>query len=581
MTALARQTLDILRLHRRGLLIFYLFFAGIAISVVTPAFSMALAALEPVTGEAAISAGGLLQFLTSPGGLLWLAITLTLAVLVVVLQQAGMILIASSRGRTDYKIVLSSLWGVARRFRLLFTLTVIQVAAHWLLALPFLLAIGLAYHRLLLPYDVYYLKLERPVELWWFGGIAGGALLGAMIVNGWLYLRWILAAPLVMLDNRALKAALRDSARLTRGQRLPAIAALLSGFAAVVILPVVVALAFRVIGSQMLAIIPSNMDLLLPLMLLYAALYILFTISMAFLGIAAYSTLIYAIYRRATGRHPRPALQRLSRNAGPLAWSAEVLLIVLAASQAWLVVQSFDFPDEVTVTAHRGSAIKAPENTRSAIEQAIDDGADFVEIDVRMTADGILVLWHDDDMKRVFGRDEKISDITYEEALELDAGSWFGPEFKGERILSLEQAITITRGRAGLYIDMKADADTPTLPRDTVALLQQQEALDGTVVAAADALVLNEVKRLEPSLKTALLAQFIVGPLRRESFDILGLRHNRVTAATIAEARHAGHQLHVWTVNRRDAMTRFIDLGVDNIITDRPDVLIDVKRCPA
>lgn len=578
MTALARQTLSILRLHRRGLLIFHLFFAGLAVALVTPAFSMALAVLEPVTGHAAISAGGLLQFLTSPGGLLWVAMTLMLAALLGVLQQAGMLLIAASPGHSEYRIVLVSLWGVMRRVRRLFVLTVIQVVAHGLLALPFLAAIGLAYQQWLLPYDAYYLRLERPLELWWFAGIAGVALLGAIIVNGWLYLRWMLAVPMVVLDNRPVKAALGESARLVRGQRLPAVTALLTGFAAVVALPIVAALVFRVAGGQLLLIAPATMGVLLPLVLLCVALYILVTISLAFLGVAAYSVLVYAIYRRATGKHSRPKLQRLPGRAGPLAWSAEALLIALALAQGWLVVQSFDFPDDVTVTAHRGNAVMAPENTRSAIERAIEDGADYVEIDVRMTADGTPVLWHDADMKRVFGREGKISDITYEEALSLDAGAWFGAEFEGERILSLEQAISITRGRVGLYVDIKPDRDTPSLTRDTVALLQQHNALDGTVVAAADALVLNEVKRLEPSLKTALLAQFIVGSLPGDAYDILGLRQNRVSAAAVAKAHHAGHELHVWTVNRPEAMTRFIDMGVDNIITDRPDVLVELLQ---
>lgn len=578
MTALTRQTLATLRQHRRSLLIFYLFYAGIALSVLTPAFSWALAALRPVTGRAAINAGDLVQFLTSPGGLLWLAATAALAVFLLVLQQAGMILIAESRSRTEYTSVLSALWGVARRFRQLLTLTIIQIIAHGLLALPFLLVIALAYQQLLSPYDLYYLRLERPAELWWFSGIAGGALLCVMIANGWLYLRWILAVPLVALDNRPARATLRESTRLTPGLRLPAVAALLVGIAALVILPIAVTLAFRGIGSQLLQVMPTRMDLLLPIMLAYAAVYILATITLAFLGIAAYSMLLYTIYRHASGEHRAPMPQPLSRNAGPLAWSAEALLIVLAVTQSWLVVQSFDFQDDVTVTAHRGSAIKAPENTRSAIEQAIEDGADYVEIDVRMTADGTLVLWHDADMKRVFGLNDKISDITYPQALELDAGSWFGPEFAGERILSLSQAIAITRGRARLYVDIKPDADTPTLTRDIVKLLQREDALDGTVVAAADSVILNEVKRLEPSLRTALLAQFIVGPLRRQQFDILGLRQNRVTAAAVAEAHHSGHELHVWTVNRREAMSRFIDMGVDNIITDRPDVLVDLLR---
>lgn len=578
MTALTRQTLNILRRHRRGLLIFHLFFAGITLAVLTPAFSLVLTALKPATGQAAISAGGLLQFLTSPGGLLWVALTLMLAALLLVLQQAGMLLVAAAGGRTGYRAVLAALWGVARRFKRLFTLTIIMVTAHGLLALPFLLVTGFAYQHWLLPYDTYYLRLERPAELWWFAAIAGTAWLSAMIVNAWLYLRWMLAVPLVVLDNRPARTALQESARLTRGQRVPAVGALLAGVAAMVILPVVVALVFRVVGSQLLAMAPTALSVLLPLMLLYIAIYLLITISLAFLGIAAYSALVYAIYRRASGKQPRPTLEPLPRQAGPLAWSAEALLIALAVSQSWLVMQSFEFQDEVTVTAHRGNAMMAPENTRSAIERAIEDGADYIEIDVRMTADGIPVLWHDADMKRVFGLDGKISDITYEAARELDAGAWFGPQFEGERILSLKEAIRIIRGRAGLFVDIKPDPETPTLPRDTVALLQQNNAVDGTVIAAADVRILDEVKRLEPALKTALLAQFIVGPLQRDRFDILGLRQNRVSAAAVAEAHHAGHELHVWTVNQPSAMSRFIDLGVDNIITDRPDVLVDLLR---
>ena len=578
MIVLVRQTLAILLQHRRGLLIFYLFFAGIALSVLAPVFSWALAALQPVTGEAAITTGGLLQFLTSWGGLIWLFVTSLLAVLVIVLQQAGMLLIASTQGSSEYRIVLWALWGVARKFVRLLALTIIQVAAHWLVTLPFLLAIAQLYSFFLSPYDLYYLRLVRPMELWWFGGIAGALLLGAITVNGWLFLRWILAVPLVVLDNQEVKVALRDSIRLSRKQRLPALAALMSGLAAVVIMPITVTLVFRAVGGHVLEALPQNMDLLVPIMLFYAGLYTLSTLTLAFFGIAAYSTLVYAIHERVSGAHRGPRSLRISQKAGPIAWTAEVLLIVLALSQSWLVVHSHDFTDNVSVTAHRGSSMMAPENTRSAIELAIADGADYVEVDVRMTADGIPVLWHDANMRRIFGLDGKISDITYEEALELDAGLWFSPDFEGERILTLQQAIAITRGRVGLYVDIKPDADTPTLTRDVVELLQQEDAIERTVVAAADSQVLNQVKRLEPSLRTTLLAQFIVGPLHRESFDILGLRHNRVNAASVAETHHSGQELHVWTVNQRDDMARFIDMGVDNIITDRPDVLVELIR---
>lgn len=259
-----------------------------------------------------------------------------------------------------------------------------------------------------------------------------------------------------------------------------------------------------------------------------------------------------------------------------MAWTAEILVILLALGQAWFVLQSFEQQDEVAITAHRGSAFKAPENTLSAIEQAIEDGADYIEIDVRMTADGVPVLWHDADMKRVFGLDGKISDITLEQARERDAGSWFAPEFSHERIATLEEVIRTTRGRAGLYLDIKPDPKTPELTRTVVDLLQQMDAVEGTVIAAAEWYVLAQARSLEPALKTTLLAQFIVGPLWEQNFDILGLRQNRVTPAAVSQTRQSGNELHVWTVNDPDAMSRFIDMGVDNIITDRPDVLAEL-----
>ncbi|MFN2360213.1 MAG: glycerophosphodiester phosphodiesterase family protein [Marinobacter sp.] len=576
MRILIIRTLGILRTHRRGLLVFYLFFTGIALAALTPLFSGALATLSPLTGQAAISTGGLVQFVVSPGGAVWLIATATITALLVILQQAGMTWIAASGGHREYRIALSAMWAIARNAGRLFILTVLQVSGHLLMALPFILAVLLAYQLLLSPHDVYYLRLERPPVVWWFMGISIAAALGVALCNGWLYLRWILSVPLVLLDGVSAREALRQSNHYVHGQRLPATGTLIAGLAGLVTLPILITLLFQTIGGQVLGALPERLDVLMPFTLAFAALYIFFTISLAFLAIAAYSMLIYNVYRRATGHHRRVSSADLPRQAGPMAWTVELLVIILAVSQAWFVLQSFEQRDDVSITAHRGSAFKAPENTMSAIEQAIEDGADYIEIDLRMTADGVPVLWHDTDMRRVFGLPGKISDITLEEARSLDAGSWFGPDFSSERIATLEDVISATRGRAKLYIDIKPDPDTPDLTREVVRLLQDMDAVEGTVIAAAQWYVLDEARNLEPALKTTLLAQFIVGPLWEQNFDILGLRQNRVTPAAVAQTHQSGNELHVWTVNNPDAMSRFIDMGVDNIITDRPDVLAEL-----
>lgn len=576
MKDLAQQTLSSLHTHRRALLVFYLFFTGLALAAIMPLFSGALAALRPITGQAAISTGGLIQFASSPGGLLWLAATAALTALLFILQQAGMTWIAASSASREYRIAIAAVWAVARHFRRLLTLTLLQIGGHFLIAMPFLLLVLTTYQLLLSPLDLYALRLEKPPELWWFLGACGVAALGIVLCNGWLYLRWILSVPMVLLENKDARIALRQSSHFVHGQRLPAVGALAAGLVGLILIPVIVTWLFQVISSQVLTALPEQMAMLMPVILGLIALYILFTFTAAFAGLAAYSMLIYSVYRQSTGHHQHTSTQGLPEQATPLAWTAELLIIALAVTQAWLVLQSFSHQDSVSITAHRGSPFSAPENTMSAIKQAIEDGSDYIELDIRMTSDGVPVLWHDANMRRVFGLDAKISDITLEQARARDAGSWFGPMFSDERIATLEEAIEATRGKARLYLDLKPDPETPELTSAVVNTLQRMNAVDNTIIAASEWHVLAEAQRLEPSLKTSLMAQFIVGPLHEQRFDVLSLRQNRVTPAIVAKAHRAGNELHVWTVNQPLAMSRFIDMGVDNIITDRPAVLAEL-----
>lgn len=582
MKTLITSTLNILHTRRRALLTFHLFFSGLAMAVITPAITWALASLRPVTGRAAISTGGMIEYLTSPGGVVWVLVTLNLTVLVIMLQQAGMTLIAASPPYRHYQTALGALWGTARRCLALIRLTVIQVFTHLLIALPFLAATGFAWAWLISSYDPYLLREELPSELWWFAACATVSMIGLITCNGTLYLRWILAVPCLMLRSQRPVEALRESTRLTRGHKGHATGVLASGLTAVILLPILVTLAFDQIASLLLTILPDRTAILVPAIFLFIAGYILIGIAVTFFGTAAYGAFIVNLYYRATGRSagiPAPSFRyQTPGNAGPKAWIAETLVVILALGQAWFVVDTLDQREQVTITAHRGSAFKAPENTLSAIEQAIKDGADYIEVDVQITADGVPVLWHDSDMSRVFGLKERISEVTYEDIRNRDAGSWFNTDFAGERIVTLSKAVETVRGRAGLFLDLKPDRNTPNLTRAVVELLQSRNFVDGTVIAAADWTTLQEVTQLEPELKTALLAQFIVGPLWEDNYDILGLRSNRATPAAVARAHRDNNELHVWTVNHRAAMSKFVDMGVDNIITDRPGVLSELLQ---
>lgn len=577
-TLMLTDMVRVLRHHRRALLVYYLFFTGLAVAVLVPITTWPMTAVRFLSGEAALSLGDLVAFVMSPGGWLWLFVATVAAVFLAMLHQAGMLFIAAGESGREYRLAVTALWRLGPLLPRMLLLALVRVAAHLLLALPFVLLLVATYQFWLAGYDVYTLRTQKPPELWWFAAVAVPLLVGMALVQTWLYVRWLLALPVFVFERLDVVAALAKSASLSRGKRRPVALFALSGLLALVLLPALVSVLFTSVGGPLMAWLPTHMSLLAPAVLLFVALYFVFTVAAAFLVVAVNSVLLYALYHWVVGARPRLRRAERHQRFGRLAWGVEAAVIALAVLQAGAVMRSFNEPRDVNITAHRGSSLKAPENTLSAIRQALEDGADYIEIDVRQTADGRLVLWHDRDLQRIVGLDRPIWEVPLAVARGYDVGLWFAEDFSGERIATLAEAMAVVRGKAKLYIEIKPAPATPDLTANVVRLVQSEGFVYQTVIASGSREVLREVRRLEPALPTVLFAQFIVGPFRYTGFDALGLRANRVTPGKVAKAHANGQEMHVWTVNSRHAMNRFIDMGVDNIITDRPDMLADVLR---
>lgn len=304
--------------------------------------------------------------------------------------------------------------------------------------------------------------------------------------------------------------------------------------------------------------------------------YVVLAVVVAFIAIGANSLLLLKLYLRCCGHTPTPLNELEPRATAPLAWAFELALVLLALGQLTYIAHSFDTREQIANIAHRGASWDAPENSIAAIEAAIEQGADYIELDVQQTADGTLVLIHDRDLLRVAGDRRAIWDIDYEELAQLDAGSWFSMSFAGEPVPTLEQAIEVIRGRAQLYLEIKTAPQMPNLVEDTIAELQRLEFVDDTIIAALSPRVLNQALALEPDLRSSLLVHTAIGTLASHPFNALGLRDGIVTPRQIRAARQGDYELHVWTVNNRRDMHRFIDMGVDGIITDVPALLNEV-----
>jgi glycerophosphoryl diester phosphodiesterase len=226
--------------------------------------------------------------------------------------------------------------------------------------------------------------------------------------------------------------------------------------------------------------------------------------------------------------------------------------------------------EEVAITAHRGASAHAPENSLAAVKRAIADNTDWVEIDVQETADGIIVLAHDQDLKKVAGMDLKIGEATYDQLRHVDIGRSFSPEFAGERIPTLEEVLTVCKGHAGLNIELKYYGHEKKLEERVIELVEAHDMASDVVVMSLKHEGVQKTKALRPSWTVGLLTAVAIGNLTKVEADFLAVNAKIATSTFIHSAHRRGKEVYVWTINDPVLMSDFISRGVDNIITDKP-----------
>lgn len=242
--------------------------------------------------------------------------------------------------------------------------------------------------------------------------------------------------------------------------------------------------------------------------------------------------------------------------------------------------------------AHRGSRILWPENTMVAFSGAVDLGFEWLETDLHLTADGVLVCLHDPLLDRTTDQSGPVSVLTAKDLETIDAGHSHAPgeEFpfrgRGIRVPTLEELVT-SFPEVRVVVDLKQDGLVEPLWK----LVEQFRLHDRLVVGSFSDRRLAAFRRISrgsvatstgPVRSVAALAGAVAGRAPRLAdavqFPVSVGPLRPFSRRTIASFHRRGYQAHVWTVNDPDSMHRFYDLGVDAVITDRPDLLRDVLR---
>ena len=236
------------------------------------------------------------------------------------------------------------------------------------------------------------------------------------------------------------------------------------------------------------------------------------------------------------------------------------------------------------VISHRGFSRLAPENTLASVATSIAIGADACEFDVRITADGRVVLMHDATVDRTTNGTGKISEMTLAQAQSLDAGSWKGPEFIGQPIPSLSDVFELmapSAQHAIVEIKDPAAAEAIVTPARNYAMTHR------TIALSEDPAVLRKIKAADPNITRALLCtafpkdvkgsavetDWLIDQADKASAKVVDIDYRFTSPAMIATLHHAGIKVWVWTVNAPQIMKCLIDWNIDAIASDKPDVL--------
>lgn len=222
------------------------------------------------------------------------------------------------------------------------------------------------------------------------------------------------------------------------------------------------------------------------------------------------------------------------------------------------------------ITAHRGSSIKAPENTITALELAIKEKSDYAEIDLQETKDGRIVVTHDKNIKRFTGIEKNVSDMTFEELRKLDFGKWFSLQFEGEHIPTLREMISVARGNIKLNIELKGNGASDQFVKRVVNIIEDENFEDQCIITSLDSDKLREVRSINSDIKIGSIIYLLAGRYENLDFDIFSIEASIIDQDFVIKAHEMGKEVHVWTVNEDEDMERFILMGVDNIITDDP-----------
>jgi glycerophosphoryl diester phosphodiesterase len=558
----------------------HLAWVALGFALLAPLTGFLIRFLIGLSGHQVLADQDIAWFLLSPFGLAAMILVIAVIIAISALEQASLMAVGTGHLSGRRLPVLDALAFAAARSARTLLLAAHLVARVLITLAPFIVAGAAVAWILITDHDINYYLQARPPEFWIAATVIGILLTVALVLVTRKLIAWSLVLPLVLFLDVSPARSFGESARLTAGRRSLVLRVMVAWGAAVLVLGMVVLGVIQVLGSRVVPFFHDSLSVLVVVLGAILAAWFLANLVLTAFNAASFGLAILELSERLV-----PGLEAAERTQSrePAAGfsprlTVPGLAVVLVAGVGVAVLAGFwllngiEVRDTTTIVAHRGAAGKAPENTMASAHQAIEDGADWVEIDVQESADGEVVVIHDSDFMKLANVDLKVWDGTAAQIASIDVGSWFDPAFSDERVPTLREVLAAVRGKAGVVIELKYYGHDEKLEQRVADIVDTMGMASDVAVMSLDYAGVLRMRALRPDWAIGLLSATAIGDLTRLDADFLAVNRGMATPAFVRHAQDNGKQLYVWTVNDPVSMSRMMSIGVDGIITDEPEM---------
>lgn len=251
-----------------------------------------------------------------------------------------------------------------------------------------------------------------------------------------------------------------------------------------------------------------------------------------------------------------------------------VLLVILLIN-GYIQRYSSIFKDKNSnypyVVAHRGDSVRAPENTMPAIQLAAIENNRYIEFDVHQTKDGKIIVSHDDNLLRVTGKDVYVHELTYDEVMKLDTGSWFNSDYKGTRFSTLDEVLKFLKPYdMTIQIEIKPTGYDKNLEESVINIIKDNDMVNRCMITCLKLEPLLNIEKIDKNIYTVYSMFLAWGDISEIPVDAYTIEAQNANDLMVRKIHDENKKIFIWTVNNETMVQYYVDINVDGILTDDP-----------